>query len=158
MFCSGFHEAKYDFRAIQNYSENKGMRWALQDKQGTPEFIFSENAFQCFEEFLGRARSSDARQFHMNNCCFTAGFRAPSPSTLSFADNLGGKSVFVSSTCLNANAMTRGDACGGASAGAVRATPPAWKSTNIQIITTSAAASSGRQRTGLLVAAGISRN
>ena len=66
----------------------------LQDKQGTPEFVFSENAFQCFEEFLGRARSSDARQFHMNNCCFTAGFRALSPSTLSFADSLGGKSVF----------------------------------------------------------------
>ena len=98
VFCTGkligFHEAKYDFRAIQNYSENKGMRWVLQDKQGMPEFVFSENVFQRFEEFLGRARSSDARQFHMNNCCFTAGFRALSPSTLSFADSLGGKSVF----------------------------------------------------------------
>ena len=62
--------------------------------KGTPEFVFSENVFQPFEEFLGRARSSDARQFHMNNCCFTAGFRALSPSTLSFADSLGGKSVF----------------------------------------------------------------
>ena len=40
VFCSGFHEAKYDFRAIQNYSENKGMRWVLQDKQGTPESVF----------------------------------------------------------------------------------------------------------------------
>ena len=96
VFCSGFHEAKYDFRAIQNYSENEGMRWVLQDKQGTPELVFSENVFQRFEEFLGRARSSDARQFHMNNCCFTAGFRALSPSALSFADSLGGKSVFIS--------------------------------------------------------------
>ena len=41
VFCSGFHEAKYDFRDIQNCSENKRMRWVLQDKQGTPEFVSS---------------------------------------------------------------------------------------------------------------------
>ena len=60
--------ANYDFLAIQNHSENKGANWVLQDKQGVPEFVFSDKAFQRLAELLGHARSSDARQFHMNNC------------------------------------------------------------------------------------------
>ena len=43
---------------------------------------------------LGVHGPSDARQFHMNTCCLTAGFRALSPSTFSLADSLGGKNVF----------------------------------------------------------------
>ena len=136
------------------------MYWILHDKRGAPKFVFSEKAFQRLAELLAHARSSDARQFHMNNCCFTAGFRALSASTLSSVDRLGGKKVFklcqlLSSTCLNANDMTRGDAwkrciCWRTvllrneahSMKAYHATPSVWKSENIQIITTSTAASS----------------
>ena len=95
MFCSGFYEAKKGFRCIQNYFENKGMVWVLQDKQGVHQLVFSQQAFQSVEELFGRARSKrDARQFHVNTCCLTAGFRALSPSTFNLADSLGGKNVF----------------------------------------------------------------
>ena len=107
-----FAEARYDIglsRSTLTTRECTGFNKTSKARLS----LFSQTSRNCLST-RGQATCA-SRKFHMSNCCFTAGFRARSPSMLSFANKLGGKTVFklcqlLSSTCLNSNDMTRQDA------------------------------------------------
>ena len=58
-FCRASAEAKYDFGLSRTTLKINECTGILEGKQGAPEFVFSEKAFQGFADLLGHERSSD---------------------------------------------------------------------------------------------------
>ena len=69
--------------------QGNGSGFTRQTRQAGLSWFCQSRLSSASRNCMGVHGPSDARQFHMNNCCLTAGFRALSPSTLSFADSLG---------------------------------------------------------------------